>query len=128
MITTIMILVNGDLLPIIHGARVPNQHHGVLVESRARVVVDQVRVESLDGGQVMMITGLEMDGTRRAASRLTTPIIVQKVARSLTRITRGPNHRHIPSPSTLGNPIQSREHPNQGAVAEVERNPRSGNH
>jgi len=125
MTTTIMTRPNGDPDLTIHGARVPNQHHGVLVESRARVVVDQVRVESLDGGQVMMITGLEMDGIQRAASRLTTPIIVQKVAsRLITRLLQsGPSHRHIPSPS-----IPSRGHPNQDPVVEVERNPRSGNH
>ena len=130
MITTIMILVNGDLLLIIltiHGARVPNQHHGVLVESRARAVVDQVRVESLDGGQVMMITGLVMDGIRRVASQ---PIIVPKVAsRLITRLPQScPSHRHIPSPNILGNPIPSRGHLNQDPVVEVERSPRSGNH
>ena len=127
MTTTIMILVNGDLLPIIHGARVPNQHHGVLVESQGRAVVDQVRVESLDGGQVMMITGLVMDGIRRVASQ---PIIVPKAAsRLITRLPQsGPSHRHIPSRSILGNPIQSQGHLNQGPVVEVERNPKSGNH
>lgn len=132
MITTIMILVNGDLLLIIltiHGARVPNQHHGVLVESRARAVVDQERVESLDGGQamVMMITGLVMDGIRRVASQ---PIIVPKVAsRLITRLPQsGPSHRHIPSPIIVGNPIPSRGHLNQDPVVEVERSPRSGNH
>ena len=129
MTTTIMILVNGDLLPIIHGARVPNQHHGVLVESQGRAVVDQVRVESLDGGQVMMITGLEMDGTRRAVNRATHTIVPKAANRLITRLLQsGPSHRHIPSLSILGNPIQSQGHLNQGPVVEVERNPRSGNH
>lgn len=124
MTTTIMILVNGDLLPIIHGARVPNLPHGVLVESRARAVVDQARVESLDGGQamVMMITGLVMDGIRRVASQ---PIIVPRVISRAIPITvpKAGNHRR--DPSML---IPSQEHPNQGPAAEVERNPRSGNH
>ena len=79
-----MILLNGDpdLTIHIHGVRVPNLPHGVLVESRARAVVDQARVESLDGGQAigMMITGLVMDGIRRVASQ---PIIVPKVASRL---------------------------------------------
>ena len=88
------------------------------MESRARVVVDQVRVESLDGGQVMMIIGLEMDGIRRVASQ---PFIVPKAAsRLITRLPQsGPSHLHIPSPSIVGN---------QDPVVEVERNPRSGNH
>ena len=124
-----MIPLNGDLLPTIHGVRVPNQPHGVLVESRARAVVDQVRVESLDGGQAigMMITGLVMDGIRRVASQ---PIIVPKVAsRLITRLPQsGPSHRLILSPNILGNPIPSRGHLNQDPVVEVERNPRSGNH
>jgi len=130
MTTTIMILVNGDLLLIIHGARVPNQHRGVLVESQARAVVDQVRVESLDGGQVMMITGLVMDGIQRAASRLITPIIVPKAAsRLIARLPQsGPSHRHIPSRNILGNHIQSPGHLNQDPEMEVERSPRSGNH
>ena len=126
-----MILLNGDpdLTIHIHGVRVPNLPHGVLVESRARAVVDQARVESLDGGQAigMMITGLVMDGIRRVASQ---PIIVPKAAsRLITRLPQsGPSHRLILSPNILGNPIPSRGHPNQGPVAEVERNPKSGNH
>ena len=131
MTTTIMILVNGDLLPIIHGARVPNQPHGVLVESRARTVVDQVRVESLDGGQAigMMITGLVMDGIRRVAIQPIIVIVPKAASRLITRLPQsGPSHRLILSPNILGNPIPSRGHPNQGPVAEVERNPKSGNH
>ena len=124
-----MILLNGDPDLTIHGVRVPNLPHGVLVESRARAVVDQARVESLDGGQAigMMITGLVMDGIRRVASQ---PIIVPKVAsRLITRLPQsGPSHRLILSPNILGNPIPSRGHLNQDPVVEVERNPRSGNH
>jgi len=122
-----MIRPNGDLVPNIHGILTI---HGVRVLNlrgiQARALKVRERVESLDGGLWMMITGQVMDGTQRAASRLTTPITVQKVARSLTRITRGPSHRHIPSPSTLGNPIPSQEHPNQDPVVEVERSPKSG--
>ena len=113
MTTTIMILVNGDLLLIIHGVRARN-----LPGTRA----NPLKANPPSHG--MMTIGQVMDGIRKVASQATGPIIV-RVVRSLTLITHGLSHRRIPR--KLGNPIPSRGHPNQDPEVEVERSPRSGN-
>ena len=124
MTTTIMILPNGDLVLTIHGVRVPNLPgiHGVRARNLPGTQANPLKANPLSHG--MMTTGQVMDGIRKVASQATGPIIV-RVVRSLTLITRGLSHLHIPR--KLGNHIPSPGHLNQDLVVEVERSPKSGN-
>ena len=115
---------NGDLVLTIHGARVLNLPgiHGVRARNLPGTQANPLKANPLSHG--MMTTGQVMDGIRKVASQATGPIIV-RVVRSLTLITRGLSHLHIPR--KLGNHIPSPGHLNQDLVVEVERSPKSGN-